>query len=59
LLYSVTESAGHLKAIIINKNKAPVKVGVRTIDDTALDGEDYRAMDKILTIEEGVGETLI
>jgi hypothetical protein len=59
LLYSVTESAGHLKAIIINKHKAPVKVGVRTIDDTALDGEDYRAMDKILTIEEGVGETLI
>lgn len=50
LHYSVTESAGTLKAVIIRKSETPLTVGVRTIDDTALNGEDYRGIDKIINL---------
>lgn len=50
LYYSVSESLGVLKAIVVKKTPDPISVGIRTIDDTALDGSDYRAIDKVATI---------
>jgi solute carrier family 8 (sodium/calcium exchanger) len=32
---------------------------VRTIDDTALNGEDYKGIDKIITIPAGSSETVV
>lgn len=52
MYYSVTESAGVLKAVIVKKKAGEMSVGIRTIDDTAMDGSDFRAMDKIVTLTE-------
>lgn len=34
-------------------------MGVRTKDDTALDGEDYKAIDKVITITKGQAEHIV
>jgi hypothetical protein len=59
LHYSVTESAGKLKVIIAKKKDEQMTVGVRTKDDTALEGEDYRKVDKVITILAGQMESII
>jgi solute carrier family 8 (sodium/calcium exchanger) len=46
LHYSVTESAGTVKISIIKKTDHPLTIGVRTVDDTAISGEDYNGIDK-------------
>lgn len=53
LHYSVTEGAGTLKVDIVKRSKDELKVGVRTIDDTANAGEDYKAVDEILSFKSG------
>ena len=48
LHYSVTEGAGTLKVDIVKRVSGEYSVGVRTVDDTANAGEDYKAIDEVL-----------
>jgi solute carrier family 8 (sodium/calcium exchanger) len=62
LHYSVTESAGTLKVIILKKNPdEDIKFGVRTVDGTACAGVegnagDYDAVDEIMNMAPGVNQ---
>lgn len=54
LHYSVSEASGSLKIRILNKNATKSKsVRVRTIDAEAKAGDDYEAVDEILTFTAG------
>lgn len=59
LHYSVSEANGTVKIHISKKVAEEVKVGVRTIDDTAKGGEDYGAFDKVITISKDKKEDTI
>lgn len=48
-----------LKVHLVKKKDESITVGVRTIDDTAFDGEDFKAIDRIVTISTGQNEQVI
>ena len=49
--YSVTESAGIFHATIVKKVSKAVTFGVRTVDNTAVKGKEYEAMEEIITMQ--------
>lgn len=51
LHYSVTEGAGTVKVVIVKKTEEALSVGIRTIDDVAIAGERYHAVDKTLNLK--------
>lgn len=53
LHYSVSEGAGVLKVEIIKKNTKSMKLGIRTLDDTATGEEDYEKIDKEIVFAAG------
>ena len=59
LHYSVSESSGSLRVIVVNKRKAAARVRVRTIDAEAVAGEDYGAVDEVLTFKSGEAQQSI
>jgi len=59
LHYSVSESSGSLRVIVVNKKKGAGKVRVRTIDAEALAGEDYGAVDTVLEFKGGEAQLSI
>lgn len=48
LHYSVSEGAGTLKVEVVKKCSGSLRVGVKTVDDTANAGEDYKEIEEIL-----------
>lgn len=50
LHYSVAESSGRVKIAVQNKLNHPQTVGVKTLEDSAVAGEDFEAIDVQLTI---------
>jgi hypothetical protein len=50
LQYSVNESNLFVEITIINKNKKTAKIGIRTIDGSAKETEDYEKLDKAITL---------
>ena len=42
-----------MKIAVINKSEAECKIRVRTVDDQAKAGEDFEAMDRVLTFSKG------
>ena len=50
LHYSVSESSGVVSVIVENKIPAPQTVGVKTLQDTALENEDFVPIDITITI---------
>ena len=59
LHYSVSESSGSLRVIVVNKRKAAARVRVRTIDAEAVAGEDYGKVDEVLTFKQGEAQQSI
>lgn len=65
LHYSVTESSGVLRVIVLKKNpEEQVKFGVRTVDGTANagvddDAGDYQKVDEIMTMAPGIDQISI
>ena len=45
LHYSVSEGSGFIEVVILNKTKKAGKIGARTVDGDAKDGEDYNGID--------------
>ena len=62
LHYSVTESSGVLRVIVLNKNpEEKIQFGVRTVDGTANagvddDAGDYQKVDEIMTMDPGINQ---
>lgn len=54
--YSVTESIGIAKILVVNKKKEGIKFGIRSIDDTALAGDDFEGVDQVVELKEGEAE---
>lgn len=60
LHYSVTESAGTVKVTIVKKaENLEMKVGVRTIEDTAKNARDFDNIDQVLTMKQNENEATI
>lgn len=60
LHYSVTEASGHVELTVVKKQKrAKIKVGVRTINDTARPDTDYKAIDIVLNMDEDTNEKIV
>jgi len=53
LHYSVSESSGSLRVIVVNKKKSAGRVRVKTIDADAKAEEDYGAVDKVMEFKSG------
>lgn len=53
LHYSVSESSGHIRINVVNKQGVACSVRVKTEDKEALAGEDYEAVDTILEFRDG------
>jgi hypothetical protein len=51
LHYSVSEAIGVVKIKVINKTGDEMTFGVRTVDGTALQGEDFDAIDEKIKFE--------
>lgn len=49
--YSISENAGHVTVIIEKRVPEDITVWVRTIDDSAKNGEDYETKDELITIK--------
>lgn len=50
--YSVTESAGSVEVTVVKKDTAEdhdVSFGIRTVDNTAKDGSEYNALNKVVS----------
>ena len=57
LHYSVTESSGHVSLTIIKaQQNGFVRLGIRTIDDSASDGKEFKAIDEVITMKESENE---
>lgn len=46
----MSEAAGHLNVVIFNKKKAALSFGVKTIEDTAFIGKDFKFLDDIIEL---------
>mmetsp|Transcript_15526 Transcript_15526/g.20991 ORF Transcript_15526/g.20991 Transcript_15526/m.20991 type:complete len:257 (-) Transcript_15526:801-1571(-) len=55
LKYSVSEGSGYINIKVLNKGPRTesISVGIRTIDGDATKGEDYVAIDEIITFKKG------
>jgi hypothetical protein len=53
LHYSVSEGSGFIDIVVLNKNGQEGKIGVRTVDGEAKEGDDYQKMDDVLTFTNG------
>ena len=53
LHYSVSESVGTIKVEVENKTQKKSRVRVRTVDDQAVAGEDFEAVDEVLEFRDG------
>lgn len=53
LHYSVSEACESVKIAVLNKSETACKIRVRTVDDQAKAGEDFEALDKVLTFAKG------
>lgn len=56
LHYSVSEAAGSLRIKVLNKNKTPGTVSVRTVNGDAIENEDYEPIDQKITFKSGQAE---
>lgn len=56
LHYSVSEGAGYIEIIILNKTRAEGSIGVKTVDGDAIAGDDYESVDEILKFNKGDSE---
>lgn len=60
LHYSVTESAGTVKVTIFKKaSNLEMKVGVRTIEDSAKNGRDFDNIDQVITMKPNEDEATV
>lgn len=59
LHYSVSEGCGQVEIIILNKNKAAAKIGVRTVDGDAKEGDDYEGIDKVIEFTSGQADAKV
>ena len=60
LHYSVTESAGTVKIVILRKTEEDISnIGVRTVDDTAVANERYHHIDKPVQFAKGQKEAVV
>lgn len=56
LHYNISEAIGKLKVVIVNKQyefDGELEVGVRTVDGTAVDGDDFTHVDEVLKFFSG------
>lgn len=53
LKYAIKENKGPLMVKILNKLKVANRIGIRTLEGTATEHEDYEKIDKILEFEDG------
>lgn len=59
LHYSVTESAGTIQIVINNKKNSEISLGYRTVDDTAVAGKEFEALDEVCTMSKRDAEKVI
>jgi solute carrier family 8 (sodium/calcium exchanger) len=59
LHYSVTESAGVVKIIILKKSDGAMSLKVRTVDGSAQAGEDYFPIDREITFTKNQREATV
>jgi len=55
----VTESVGTCKVTIIKKSSNEMKIGVRTIEDTAKNGRDFDNIDQVITMKNNENEATV